>query len=202
MDWLSTILGAAIGFLASIGTMLVQHGMDTAGKLKLYCVVVKGDDPIESVGYKTSITEPGAISLLIPIKLEIQNTSNTCRVIRDVSMWLYKGGTSVAEMVQIQTVRHTKTSGGLVTSDSTSEFGADKNMYSFVIQPRSIQRQHCAYAFKVKKEEIEKYMFDDIRLSYYDEKDRKHLFSVRKIENAWSINQMNGDDDWVLLKEC
>lgn len=74
-------------------------------------------------------------------------------------------------------------------------------MYSFVIQPRSIQREHCAYAYKIKKEEIGKYMFDDIRLSYYDEKDKKHLFSVRKIENAWTMKQMNGDDDWILLKE-
>lgn len=41
------------------------------------------------------------ISFLIPIKLEIQNTSNTCRVIRDVSMWLYEEEKPVAEMVQI-----------------------------------------------------------------------------------------------------
>lgn len=201
MDWLSTIVGAAIGFLASIGTMLVQQGMDKAGKLKLYCVVVKGDDPIVSVGFKTSITEPGMISFLIPIKLEIQNTSNTCRVIRDVSMWLYEEEKPVAEMVQIQNVRHTQSTSGKVTSESTSEYGADKNMYSFVIQPRNIQREHCAYAYKIKKEEIGKYMFDDIRLSYYDEKDKKHLFSVRKIENAWTMKQMNGDDDWILLKE-
>lgn len=58
MDWLSTIVGAAIGFLASIGTMLVQQGMDKAGKLKLYCVVVKGDDPIVSVGLRTPSQSP------------------------------------------------------------------------------------------------------------------------------------------------
>ena len=201
MDWLSTIVGATIGFLASIGTMLVQQGMDKAGKLKLYCVVVKGDDPIVSVGFKTSITEPGMISFLIPIKLEIQNTSNTCRVIRDVSMWLYEEEKPVAEMVQIQNVRHTQSTSGKVTSESTSEYGADKNMYSFVIQPRSIQREHCTYAYKIKKEEIGKYMFDDIRLSYYDEKDIIVSYIAKEKIKGWKMGEQTPNIEWIKLSK-
>ena len=202
MDWLSTIIGAAIGFLASIGTMLVQQWMDKAGKIKIYCKIMQGDDPILSVGYKTSFSDSGMISLLVPIRLEIQNTTNTCRVIRDVSMWLYNGSKQVAEMIQIENVQHKQTTNGAVTSESTNEYGADKNMYSFVIQPRSIQREHCAYAFKTSKDDIKKYIFDDIRLAYFDEKDRKHVFSIRKVENAWKGAPIDGDKDWILLKEC
>ena len=202
MDWFSTIVGAAIGFLASIGTMLVQQWMDKAGKIKIYCKIMQGDDPILSVGYKTSFSDSGMISLLVPIRLEIQNTTNTCRVIRDVSMWLYNGSKQVAEMIQIENVQHKQTTNGAVTSESTNEYGADKNMYSFVIQPRSIQREHCAYAFKISKDDIKKYIFDDIRLAYFDEKDRKHVFSIRKVENAWKGAPIDGDKDWILLKEC
>lgn len=202
MDWFSTIVGAAIGFLASIGTMLVQQWMDKAGKIKIYCKIMQGDDPILSVGYKTSFSDSGMISLLVPIRLEIQNTTNTCRVIRDVSMWLYNGSKQVAEMIQIENVQHKQTTNGAVTLESTNEYGADKNMYSFVIQPRSIQREHCAYAFKTSKDDIKKYIFDDIRLAYFDEKDRKHVFSIRKVESAWKGAPIDGDKDWILLKEC
>ncbi len=59
MDWLSTIVGAAIGFLASIGTMLVQRWIDKVGKLKLYCVTVRGDSTLDSIGFIKSNSEPG-----------------------------------------------------------------------------------------------------------------------------------------------
>ena len=34
MDWLSTIIGAAIGFLSSIGIIFVQRLFDRVGNLK------------------------------------------------------------------------------------------------------------------------------------------------------------------------
>ena len=36
MDWLSTIVGAAIGFVSSIGIIIVQRLLDRAGKIEIY----------------------------------------------------------------------------------------------------------------------------------------------------------------------
>ena len=201
MDWLSTIVGAAIGFLASIGTMLVQRWIDKVGKLKLYCVTVRGDSTLDSIGFIKSNSEPGKITFILPIKLEIQNTSNTTRVIRDVSMWLYNNGKPIKEMVQVQsTVRNIKTN-GISKEKETLNYGGDKNMYSFVVPPRSIQREHCSYILKINENETQDYFFNETRLSYYDERDKKHVYAVRRFDNPWIPSRMNGDDTWFQLKE-
>ena len=40
MDWFSTILGAIIGFISSIGIIVVQRLLDRVGKLEIYVKVV------------------------------------------------------------------------------------------------------------------------------------------------------------------
>ena len=198
MDWCSTILGAIIGFIASIGTMVVQQWMDRAGKLKLYCVTVRGDHPWDSIGFST--TDSGELAFVLPIRLEILNTSNITRVIRDVSVWTYSCGKPIQEMIQIEnTVQRQKTKTGL--SEESNGYGGDKNMYSFVIPPRSIQREHCSYMLTISDSDKSQRCFDEVRLSYFDEHDKKHVFHLRDIENAWTLGRLNGDDNWVLLKE-
>lgn len=198
MDWKATLFGAAIGFVASVGTIIVQRWMDKAGKLKMYCVTVCAESALDSIGFVKSQQDFGKITFILPIKLEIQNTSNTARVIRDVSMWMYKNGAPVAEMTQIQHTTHTS---GVSKEKTVNEYGGDKNMYSFVIQPRSIQREHCSFFIKAAPDEFEKYDFDEVRLSYFDEQDRKQVFPVKKIDNAWVPRRMKGDDEWIALKK-
>ena len=40
MDWLSTLIGAAIGFLSSIGIIIIQRLLDRAGKVEIYAKAV------------------------------------------------------------------------------------------------------------------------------------------------------------------
>ena len=40
MDWASTLIGAAIAFVSSIGIIVVERLFDRSGKLKIYAKVV------------------------------------------------------------------------------------------------------------------------------------------------------------------
>ncbi len=42
MDWLSTIVGAVIGFVSSMGIIIVQRLLDRAGKIEIYSYANEG----------------------------------------------------------------------------------------------------------------------------------------------------------------
>lgn len=198
MDWTPTLIGAAISFASSAGILFVQNLIHKIGKLNIYCVVCRGNKQLDSVGFYTSNSNPGIISFVFPIKLEILNTSNIPRIIRDVSLWLYLNGKSVAQAEEIHTISSSQFP--IAQKTVLENYGGDKNMYSFVAQPKSIQREHCLFIAKAPKDDIEKYSFDEVCLSYFDEHDRKNVFLVRKIEHPWKIGVLPADNDWILLK--
>lgn len=84
MDWTSTLIGAAIGFLSSVGIIIVERLFDRSGKLKIFAkVVYHRTNENRTWGFHS-----GAEGLIfgVPLWLEFENTSNTTRVIRDVNL--------------------------------------------------------------------------------------------------------------------
>lgn len=198
MDWLSTIIGAAIGFVASVGTIIVERIIDRNGKLKIYYVMVYGDKITNQFGFSKDASN--GIAFIAPMKLEIQNTSNVTRVIRDVSLLMYKNDVCIGNMIQITSTENKKTTNGKITDLQTHEYGGEKNSYSFVIPPRSIQRQYCTFMYTIEAGKEAPAEFNEIRLRYFDETDKAHIFFVRKIESCWKLARLHGDEDWILLK--
>lgn len=187
------IIGAVIGFAASIGTVIIERMLDRRGKLKIYYRISGDRRAIPPFGFE--YTQGGGMSFSIPMQLEIQNTSRTTRVIRDLNVTLYKDGTPVDCMIQATSATNNKTKNGEIVESKLHTFGAENGAYSFVVEALSIRHQCCAFIYLNQKK-----TFDEVRLRYYDEKDKEHSYSLQKIENCWTAYLFEGTHDWVLLK--
>ena len=98
MDWLSTIIGAAIGFLSSIGIIFVQRLFDRVGNLDFFAKVVYD----RSTGSYTwgFYKNADGVFLKVPLWIEIQNLSNSTRIIRDINLLLVSKGKELVTMIQ------------------------------------------------------------------------------------------------------
>lgn len=192
------LIGAGIGLISSIFVMIVERYFDKKGKLNIfYRFTNQKGTANKGCFYNES---DGNISFIIPVIYEIQNTSNTTRVVRDVSLNLYNKEKKVKRMVQLDSAHITSRSGTKITGEKDYYFGSQKGSYSFVISPRSIERFECEYFCRVKKSEVEENNFDRIYLHYYDEKNKLKRFYMRNIDNVWDSKELPVDEEWILLK--
>ena len=189
MDVLSAVIGGALGFVASAGTLTAEKIWDRVGRLSIYYRILSDKrDPINIFG--TSDSSDG-LAFVLPLAFELQNTSDTARIMRDVSFNLYKGGCFVDEMTQVGQ------SGS--KGDSQKEYGGDNQSYSFVIQPRSIQKLYGTYVYVPGCNYEKERDFDEIRLRYFDERNRVREYHLRYVKNPWKQRNMDGDKEWILL---
>lgn len=201
IDWNEVILlaiGAVIGLVASLATIGIQRFLDQKGSLNIfYRFINRGGATTHGWGFNKS--SDGYLYLSIPVVFELQNTSNVTRVIRDVSLLLYNDNKVVDKMVQIDHMHTTTRRDGVVTKEDEHYFGTEKGSYSFVLNPRSIQKQECRYTYKIHPSEREAKMFNKIIARYYDEKNKPHMFVVKNISDSWQVKSFDPDEDWVLL---
>ena len=192
-DWFEVwlvVIGAVLGFALSIITTIVNKVIDKQGKMRLFYKLVYQ----KATGKKARIDSNGAESYLtIPLYFELQNTSNTARIIRDVCLYLYKDGNKIAKMIQIQ---YTKDSS---THEIKNSFGGDKNSYSFVLPPLSIQKQECEFLYKVPTSQLDEYAFDEIRFSYFDEKNHTMECVFCKANQGWNGVDFNYENEYFEL---
>ena len=203
IDWneiIYILVGAIIGFLASIIVLVVERSLDKKGKINIYYLRTN-QRGMNGLGWGFDKSGDGRLYLTIPIVFELQNTSNTTRVIRDVSLLLYSGKTFVGKMYQLPGMHITKRTGSQVTGEKDYHFGSEKGSYSFVLPPRSIQRQECEYIFAIQAKDKEANHFDTIIARYYDEKNKSHTFKVMNIDNAWEQKHYDMDEEWLVLDE-
>jgi hypothetical protein len=180
---LLVILGTFLGAILSVGTIYVTRALDKKGKVKFYGKIVYSGFNDDTWGFHNG-------SFHLPLWLEVQNTSNAVRIVRDVSILLFYNGKEIASMVQCEKVGANKIHGEIV-------FGED-GAYSFVLTPESIKRYKCY--FIQKKENIKgQAAFDEIKLRYFDENDRIHILAFKKIENCWVEGNLPRDEKWQLI---
>lgn len=194
------LAGAIIGFFASIFVLILERILDRKGKMTIFYrrTNQRGSN---GRGWGFDHSGDGRVYFTVPMEFELQNTSNTTRVIRDVSLLLYDGINFVAKMRQLEGIHITSRTGNTITGEKDYSFGAENGSYSFVLQPRSIQRQHCEYIFAVYPSEKEAKSFDRVYARYYDERNKPHKFKVMDISNCWDRKHFPVDDDWLELKE-
>ena len=82
------LIGAGIGLISSIFVMIVERYFDKKGKLNIFYRFTN-QKGMENLKWGFHNESCGNIGFIIPVIYEIQNTSNTTRVIRDVSLNLY-----------------------------------------------------------------------------------------------------------------
>ena len=178
------IVGGVIGFVSSAGIIVLERILNKAGKLKLYYkfIHVKFDNTSWGIRDNREM-----FTLMVPVSFELQNTSNTTRVIRDLSVELYRGDKQVGRMRQIE----------------RGEFSIKEGVKSkspFVLPPRSIQKQKCEYMYSIMKADAEKYSFDKLKISYYDERDKKKEYTAKADLAGWKMGTQEPDHEWVRLK--
>jgi len=191
-------IGAVLGFLLSIITTIIQRKMDRNGKLHLFYRFVHSEGISTAWGFDDN--GDGRLSLTIPVVFEFQNTSNTTRVIRDVSFLLYNENKLVDVMMQIDHVHTTKTNGKEITDEKDLFLGDEKGSYSFVLPPRSIQRRECEYCSVIHSSEKDKKHFTRIVARYFDERNKPHFFNIKKIDGNWMPKRFSSNEEWVLMK--
>lgn len=185
MDWFSMILGAIIGFISSIGIIVVQRLLDRVGKLEIYVKVVN-DRPTGTYTWGFHENADGII-LNVPIWIEFQNLSNCNRIIRDINLLLVVEGREVTKMVQSNR-----------SSGRDSYVYANNGSYSLSISGREVKDIECHFLLKAS---LDVPCFDEIYLRYFDEKNCTHKFSLGKVDGNWSVKEFPRPEEWMRLKE-
>mgnify|MGYP004622977051 CR=1 FL=1 len=203
IDWnelIYVLVGAIIGFAGSIIVMLTERALDRKGTIQIFYRKInqRGE---KKFGWGFDEYDDGKLGITIPIVFEVQNTSNTTRVIRDVSLLLYSGNTFVEKMLQSSGKHVTRRTGNTVTGTKDFLFGAEKGSYSFVLPPRSIQREECEFCYVIYPKEKELKCFDTVIARYYDERNRAHTFKVMSFDKVWTNEYFEPDKDWCVLDE-
>lgn len=201
IDWnelLYVLVGAIIGFVGSIIVMLTERALDRKGTIQIFYRKIN-QRGTRKFGWGFDEYDDGRLGITIPIVFEVQNTSNTTRVIRDVSLLLYSGNTFVEKMLQSSGKHITTRTGNTVAGMRDYAFGAEKGSYSFVLPPRSIQRQECEYCYIIYPKEKEQKNFDTVIARYYDERNRAHTFKVMSFDKVWTNEYFEPDKDWCVL---
>lgn len=193
-QYLDVLVGGLIGFLSSIGALAATRWMDRKGKLKIFCK--RTNDEGFAWGFHKD-DSARTLCFAVPLDIELMNTSNTTRVIRDVQMRLYRRNTEVFQMKQIDgaVITHTK---GSETTTKEKTFGTKNSSYSFVLPPRSIQKQSCEYMLIPSS--LANAEFDEIRISFYNEKGKLICKSLAKYNGDWAAREEEPDQDWIELK--
>lgn len=203
IDWneiIYVVVGAVIGFIASIIVMVMERILDKKGKLNIFYRRIN-QKLANGLGWGFDESADGRLYFTLPVYFELQNTSNTTRVIRDLSFLLYSGSEFVGNMHQMGTIHITNRKGNEITQQKDYSFGSEKGSYSFVLPPRSIQRQECEYVFVINPDEKEQKHFDTVVARYYDERNKAHTFRAMDIDKCWERKHYDIDEDWLLLKE-
>ena len=187
MDWCSTILGAAIGFVSSIGIIVVQRLIDRAGKIEIFAKIVYDI----TTGSQTWGFQQNAdgLYLNVPIWLEIHNLSNSTRLLRDINLVLMSKGKELATMIQSNRAEIPRKGEYLF---------ANKGSYSLSIGGGIIEKLDCFFMLKASSDIA---CFDEIMLRYYDEKDRIHKYSLGHFDGDWHEKEFPRNGDWMKLRE-
>lgn len=187
MDWLSTIVGAAIGFVSSIGIVLVQRLLDGAGKLEIFVKIVY-DRPTGSNTWGFHQNADG-IYLNVPIWIQIQNLSNSSRMMRDVNLILVNEGKEIRSLIQ---------SSRTEIKNYGEYLYANEGCYSLSADGKEIKQIDCHFLLK-QNSDIS--TFDEIMLRYYDEKNCAHKFSLGHVNGDWQVRDFPRNGGWVKLEE-
>lgn len=191
-DFLMVLAGGVIGLLSSLIIIGIQQWINHRGKTRIYFKITsitfleKGQ-----IGWGCK-QEGNQLAFLVPMNIELCNTSNVTRVVRDLSVHLYLGTEYIEKMTQIE----------YVTGKDPEEYGTDNNAYSFALAPRSIHHHKCLFMYSIRTDQRKAIIFDTMKMRYYDEKDVLHEEMIDTgLANCWSTMLYEPDEDWRLLGE-
>lgn len=191
--YIGTIIGGLIGFLSSLGVQIAMRALDRKGKLSFYNRINSSFS--QDWGF---FSADGNITFVVPLELECQNTSNVTRVVRDVSLSLWRDGIEVKRMRQTQGIYKENKRKGVVQSRDSFALGDEKGSYSLVVPPRSIKKMNCFFTCGQERN-IQDITFDEIRISCYDERDYLYRSQLMEFDGNWKERSIPLKDAWAKI---
>ena len=192
--YIGTLIGGLIGFLSSLGVQIAMRALDRKGKLSYYGRINSSFLP--DWGF---FSANGKMTFVIPLELECQNTSNVTRVVRDISLSLWKNGAEVSRMIQTQNIYSEHKHNGKIESRDSFALGDVNGSYSLVVPPRSIKKMNCFFECSLEQN-VQDISFDEIRISCYDERDYLYRSRLMEFDGNWKERSMPLEDAWTKIK--
>ena len=181
--------GAVIGAIATLVATWLTKKLQTAGKVSVFAKMVFSKSPTDKApGYYKSQIRSG-LYLRLPLWLDIINTSGISRIVRNVNLSIYNNRKEVATFTQIQRIG---------SGDKAILLG-DAESYTFVIPANSARRFDVEFILEETELSPDKKEFDEIVLSYFDEKNRIHAFHLLDVDFCWIEKQIPREKMWIAL---
>lgn len=185
----SALLGSVIGAGATLLAAWLTKKMQTSGKVSLYLKMVHSKGAVnEPWGFYKSRQRSG-LFMQVPLWLDVCNTSGIPRIVRNVNLYAYKNGSEVASFTQIQRI-----------GDGESKISlGDNEAYTLVIPANSARRFDLDFVLHEGDIPSTEKNFDELILTYFDEKDKIHAFHFTKIKQCWVEGALEMKREWITL---
>lgn len=182
------LVGAVVGAGATLLSTWLTKRLQIRGKISLHAKIVHTPIVGRSWGFYTSKTKSG-LHLMIPIWLDVCNTSGIPRVLRNVNLYAYVNGEELASFTQIQ-----RSGDG----ESAIPFG-ENGAYTVVVPENSAKRFEMLFMLYENELPIENKKFDEVILTYFDEKNQIHAFHFVSIDRCWVMGPLPEQKAWITL---
>lgn len=189
----AALLGAIIGALATLATTWLNKKIQSSGKVSLYAKLVYSKGRINrSWGYYKS-QDKGGLYMVVPIWLDICNTCGVSRIIRNINLYAYVEKEEVAVFTQIQRI-----------GDGQEKITlGDNESYTLIIPPNSARRFDLEFILHEQEMLPDKREFNEIILSYFDEKNNIKAFHFLNLNSCWVEGPLIMGKQWINLdKKC
>ena len=174
---LFSLIGSFIGFLLQV---IVSSILSNRGKVKIYIKSVYSKLMGRPWGFEDSVS---GLVFTVPLWIEIHNTTAKKQIIRNLNLVLYKNNRQVVKMTQMNSYEKL----------GQTLFYGDNGAYSFLIDAYEIKRFDLYFAIYRKEVNDD---FDEVRISYFDSKDKYHEFKIFEISEPWVVSKNKIDNDW------
>lgn len=181
-------LGAFISIITTVVNRLIDAWLDNRGDVNLYRkIVYKKNSTTPSIGI---LNDSNDQVLSIPLWIEIQNTKKVPIIIRDFSLILYK------DKKQIKKMKQANFQNDIIDEKHVKSYYGDEGRYSFLLKPESIIKYDLLFLQKRSECELN---FDEIKIEYYDSKNKKITSSLIGNLESWDDKSISVDEDWVKI---
>lgn len=185
----AALLGAIIGALATLASTWLNKKVQTSGKVSLYAKIVYSKGNVSrSWGYYRSQNKLG-LFMQVPIWLDVCNTCGVSRILRNVNLYAYAGKEEIASFTQIQRVEK---------GEETILLG-DNESYTLVIPANCARRFDLNFMLHEQDLVVDKKVFDNLILIYFDEKNIIHAFYFTNPNNCWIEGALRIEKQWITL---
>lgn len=177
MGSLVSLLSASVGFTLN---QLISHFINNSGSTIIYIKHVYSKINGKPWGF---LELNNVKTFQVPLWIELQNTKNVNTIFRDINLHLYYKNKEVGTTKQVSDINE-------------NIFGIDGN-YSIIVKPNSIIR--IKTQFVIKKNTFNN-SFDEVRLGYFNMKDKYKEFKILTIDNCWQIQTHKLNDAWKRIE--